>query len=377
MFQLRQSYLCGALKEYTKESPEIMAVFFQFPWAKVEPDGHFLLNFALAIRDYLGARGNGWWSQGIGQPPQITYEIGHALLLDKHYDEHARWRLPRDEIPFLTFQENKKALKYPPNFDHNWKSYYEWRCLPLKSPAALLLHWPLSVYRLLFLMGFVPHNSPVSRRTLVIYYIGVEQELECLPVFGELALLLPNTDIELIMFGQRVYQLTTLAKPPALASREYVFEFTAPVDYGSGTLRVCLNKTGPFCDPITLLSDHPYPYPDVLIGLNASITSYDEWWPVLAISRALKIPFGITDYNRECLVDDEGNYGSIIHHAVTEGRISQPVGCCKGTAMESIHQPCAKALDPFMKPSVSRHPTSYLPFMNNGFTCIVTPRASG
>lgn len=23
----------------------------------------------------------------------------------------------------------------------SWKDYYEWRCIPLHSPVALLLHW--------------------------------------------------------------------------------------------------------------------------------------------------------------------------------------------------------------------------------------------
>ncbi|TDL14292.1 hypothetical protein BD410DRAFT_833121 [Rickenella mellea] len=264
----------------------------KFPWAKLEPDGNFLLWFALSMRDLFAAGGNGWWAQGLGHRSYSPYEIGHAgaqlLLLERHPSEQNGWCLPRDEVPLLSFQENK-LLKYPPDFEHNWKSYYEWRGLPLTSPAALLLHWPLSVYRLLFLMGFIPQTSPESRRKLVLYYIGVQLwRIGASPT--------KYTDVELIMFGQRAYQLTTLAKPPVLASKEYVFEYTAPAEYGSGTLRIRFDKTGPFWDPKTLLFNRPYPYPDALIGLNAGISCHEQWRPVLPISRSLKIPFGVTDY---------------------------------------------------------------------------------
>ncbi|TDL15667.1 hypothetical protein BD410DRAFT_853351, partial [Rickenella mellea] len=371
-------YHCAGLKV---ESTEVMAVFLQFPWAKLEPEGYFLLWFALATRDLFGTGGNGWWAQGIGRRTYSFHEIGNAgqkLLLDEHHlSDHSRWSLPRDEVPFL-LSPNKKSLEYPPNFEHNWKSYYEWRGLPLSSPASLLLHWPLSVYRLLFLMGLVPQTIPVSRGRLVLYYIGVQQELDCIPIFGELAVLLPNTDVELILFGQRAYQLTTLAKPPSLASGDYVFTYTAPPEYGSGTLRIRLDKTGPFWDPTTLLSDRPYPYPDALIGLNAGISCHEQWRPVLSISRTLKIPFGVTDFNRQCLADDEGNTVPMVHSAASDIRTQHRSGCYKARVMlEALHRPFEKALNPFMKPGAMKDPTSYLPSGINGFTSVITPRLTG
>ncbi|TDL17379.1 hypothetical protein BD410DRAFT_754422, partial [Rickenella mellea] len=252
--------------------------------------------------------------------------------------------------------------KYPPIFEHNWRSYYDWRGIPLKSPAALLLHWPLSVYRLLFLLGFVPQDVEESRRKLVLYYIGVQQELDCLPVFGELALLLPNTDVELIMFGQRAYQLTTLAKPPALASRDYVFEYTAPAECGAGSVRIRLDKTSDYWDPATIMFDHPHPFPDAFIGLNSGISAHKQWAPVVIMSRALGIPFGITDFNRDCLAADANEYPVMLRSAVTDVRIDRLVGCCKAKAvLESIAQPCAKALNPFMKPRAYRVLTGHLP----------------
>lgn len=33
-----------------------------------------------------------------------------------------------------------------PKHISNWKEYYEWRCIPLNSPVALLLHWVCCVF---------------------------------------------------------------------------------------------------------------------------------------------------------------------------------------------------------------------------------------
>ncbi|TDL17378.1 hypothetical protein BD410DRAFT_883594, partial [Rickenella mellea] len=77
-------YLCATLNEFMKESPEVMAVFLQFPWAKLEPDGKFLLWFALALRDMSEGDGSGWWAQGVGYGPMDIGHAGKRSLLDKH-----------------------------------------------------------------------------------------------------------------------------------------------------------------------------------------------------------------------------------------------------------------------------------------------------
>jgi hypothetical protein len=97
------------------------------------------------------------------------------LRSDKHLDEMDGWKLPAEEIPWLTFSEGRKAPSFPPTFEHNWTSYYKWRGLPLNSPAALLLHWPLTIYRLLFLLGFLHlETGGTVRRKLSIHLLGVE-----------------------------------------------------------------------------------------------------------------------------------------------------------------------------------------------------------
>jgi hypothetical protein len=80
-----------------------------------------------------------------------------------------------EDMPWLTFSEGQKAPSFPLVFEQNWMSYYKWRGLPLKSPAALLLHWPLSMYRLLYLLGFVPKDpGGPEHRKLTIHWLGIE-----------------------------------------------------------------------------------------------------------------------------------------------------------------------------------------------------------
>jgi hypothetical protein len=60
-------------------------------------------------------------------------------------------------------------------FEHNWTSYYKWRGLLITSIAVLLLHWRLSIYRLLYLLGFIPLETDGGERCkLSIHCLGIE-----------------------------------------------------------------------------------------------------------------------------------------------------------------------------------------------------------
>ncbi|KAF8963774.1 hypothetical protein BDZ97DRAFT_1819120 [Flammula alnicola] len=137
----------------------------------------------------------------------------------------------------------------PPSFEHNWANYYyKWRGLPAESPACLLLHWPLTVYRLLFILELVEKEVPNERRHLLVHLVGIEMEVDFLPIFGELALLFPNTDIELVLFGPGVIRIIQDAsrQPDCLANQPTIFQYTAPEVSGGGTVRVSFSYEGPF-----------------------------------------------------------------------------------------------------------------------------------
>lgn len=95
--------------------------------------------------------------------------------------ERTGWKLPEKEIPWLDFSFGGKPPKVA-SFEQNWASYYEWRGLPLQSPAVLLLHWPLTAYRLLTIAGVVPVPASETRRQLTVHMLGVEKEVDFLPM---------------------------------------------------------------------------------------------------------------------------------------------------------------------------------------------------
>jgi hypothetical protein len=124
--------------------------------------------------------------------------------------------------------------------------------------------------------------------------------------FGELALLFPNTDIDIVMFGPPAYNLTRQAKPSAIAAQKYAYEFRSPEQCGSGSIRIQLYKESAIWDPIDILSRKMIP--DALIGLNAGMSAFATWRPLFSTSRALSIPFAITKYGRISLVEDRFHF---------------------------------------------------------------------
>lgn len=164
--------------------PEMTAIAKQFPWARMQKDGSFEFSVFLMSKDLLGTgREFGWWTMSPCCKDRSTYTWGFQLLEAQHMKEKEGWKLPDDQIPWLDFAAGgREPPQLPVDFEHTWEAYYKWRGLPMESPACLMLHWPLSVFRLLHILELVPSTPPTERRRLLIHYIGVERELDFLPL---------------------------------------------------------------------------------------------------------------------------------------------------------------------------------------------------
>jgi hypothetical protein len=191
--------------------------------------------------------------------------------------------------------------------------------------------------------------------------------------FGELALLLPNTDVDIVMFGQCAHNMAHRAHPPALAAQKYAYEYRAPEHCGSGSIRIQLYKMSPIWDPIDILSRKMIP--DVLIGLNAGMSLFDTWHPVFATSRALSIPFALTEYTRMSLAEDLFNFECFVEEARRNGQLSELLGREKMQVLaKSLDHPPCSAINPFMRPGHKAPQTHHMPTAVNGFSCIITSR---
>ncbi|XP_058080162.1 uncharacterized protein LOC131228497 isoform X2 [Magnolia sinica] len=110
------------------------------------------------------------------------------------------WNLPSDLCP-CTEPINSVSMRLS-----SWKDYYQWRCLPLNSPVALLLHWPLTIYQGVQLASSIRPISEI-RSKLHIHYLGPVKELLQLAVFGELHALFPGLQVHIELVGPEVPQI--------------------------------------------------------------------------------------------------------------------------------------------------------------------------
>jgi hypothetical protein len=192
--------------------------------------------------------------------------------------------------------------------------------------------------------------------------------------FGELALLFPNTDVDMVMFGASAYNLARQAKPSAIAARQYAYEYRAAEQCGSGSIRIQLYKESAIWDPDDILPREMIP--DVLIGLNAGMSAFSTWNPVFLTSRQLSIPFAITEFGRLSLAEDRYHFGKYVDEARTQierdGLFRRDPE--RGQAMiKSVNYQPSAEINPFMRPGRVASITNRVPNAVNGFSCIVTP----
>ncbi|KAF8062305.1 hypothetical protein FPV67DRAFT_1563674 [Lyophyllum atratum] len=371
--------ICKDMKEANGRTPEMQAIAEQFPWAKLQSDGTCNFLIFLASKGLLDTgRKAGWWTRPPCCVGTSQYVWGFLLLEDEHLRDDVGWKLPSEQVPWLDFTLGHSAPPIcPPPPEHSWSKYYAWRGLPLESPAVMCLHWPLSVFRLLYLLRLASANT-LGRRHLTVHLLGVEREVEFLPLFGELALLLPNTDIDLVLFGPGVATILEKAqeKPSCLASRPFAYTYKAPKVSGGATIRIELARCGSFFDGanLDLLRKEK---PDAMIALNAGLSTYPEWRSAVLASRALAIPFAVTDYTEISLGSDIRLLLRMFPYwktvwfpklklpTIEQQRISE---------MASASYPID--LNPFMHPGPRPQNLHAGPNSYNGYTLIVTPGAA-
>lgn len=353
----------------------MQAIAKPFPWIRQTHDGSSIVDRYRASRGLFGCGPDyGWWTEApCSCDDEVDYMWGTHLLEDEHLDDRQGWKLPDDEIPWLDFDSTHiPPPSTSPNFDHTWASYYKWRGLPMRSPAAVLLHWPLSIFRLLHQLHCIPSEPSSERRRLTVHLLGVERELDVLPIFGELALLIPNTDIDLVMFGPGVFRLLIDAQEDedCLASQPYAYSYKAPDVSGGSTIRISLSDTGP------IWGDHEIhtssSRPDAMVALNANLSGYGPWQLALLASRAYNIPFAVTE-RQEVNID----LGLAALHDLPQARATMwSLIDLDEKEEKRIDRTARKGftwgLNPFMCPGPRPQTLGGGPMTSNGFEFIIT-----
>ncbi|KAI3720277.1 hypothetical protein L6452_21190 [Arctium lappa] len=188
----------------------------------------------------------------------------------------------------------------------SWNDYYEWRGIPLDSPVALLLHWPLTVYQAIQLAS-EKQLIPKTTDELCIHYLGPERELYQLALFGELHALLPGVQVHIDFVGPAVPHDRD-GETISLYSYAHCVETNCSCKSGKGefsshtatdksaaiTIRL---HSGCYHDRYRELTKEFLP--ELIIAPNAGIAAYKSWLPTIELIREIEIPAIFSDYCEE------------------------------------------------------------------------------
>ncbi|KAJ6524409.1 hypothetical protein DFH09DRAFT_1372161 [Mycena vulgaris] len=379
---------CPWAKASMEQWPQVRAIQALFPWSAYLKSPRAMAWIPNQVELLLGLKGdgaaNGYWQEPADikdlhdseNPYRTTspaYICHGSMLLRAALPSHTdAWTLPAAHIPLLAFEDAESRIPalHDSGAVRDWATWYEWRKLPRESPVALRMDVVLTVYHLLTAVLGVVVTSPAattSRRTLVVHFVGAEKELNIVPLFSELALLIPNVDIFLTLFGPACKTLCDIAAqkyPGSLATKGTVFKYTAPTALGGSTLRVKIDGRENY--GLEGTEDRP----DALVlfmptslAENAGLFAYMTWQIVYNYVSRKGIPWGITEYHMDEALEYEGHmvqWRDLAIYAcelsVQRGMISREELGRELAALEGA-QARGAGVNPFMRPGLMQSDT--------------------
>ncbi|KAK1413776.1 hypothetical protein QVD17_35559 [Tagetes erecta] len=188
----------------------------------------------------------------------------------------------------------------------SWSEYYEWRGIPLDSPAALLLHWPLTIYQAIQL-AFAEQLITETTDELCIHYLGPERELYQTAIFGELHALLPGVQVHIDFVGPAVppdrdgetIDLYSYAHclDANCSCKTHKSEFSSHINHDKPPEITLRFHSGYYHDRYKDLTKKFLP--ELIIAPNAGIAAYKSWLPTIELIREIEIPAIFSDYCEE------------------------------------------------------------------------------
>ncbi|KAH7690798.1 HIT/MYND zinc finger-like protein [Dioscorea alata] len=235
----------------------------------------------------------------------------------------------------------------------SWKDYYQWRCLPLDSPVAILLHWPLTIYHCFRLTSAQTLTSGV-RDKLHIHYLGPDKELYQLAVFGELKALFPGIQLHIELVGPAVPQFrdgeeTSLCEylhcsDEGCPCKSSYKELSGGGCKGNSSVVTLKLRKGFYHDKVRdILKQDSYPH--LIVAPNAGVAAYSSWLPTIELIKEMGVLAVFTDYCEEA-----ANLAACCISNVTNRPLKLPI-----------------QINPFRQPFVMEDSALYLPCYSNCF----------
>ncbi|XP_068128113.1 zinc finger MYND domain-containing protein 15 [Hyperolius riggenbachi] len=325
---ISHAHWCDRMKNYMQGEAELAQLPFYF--SREVTSRTFDKEWFLSSRKLTG----GCWSSESIHHFTSLFKI---QKLDTTLEGGSEYFEPMSNVePFLK-QQPKERLRSPVE---TWKEYYAWRGISLNNSIAALLTYPLTVYHIISKM--VPQHFPdlnvVNKRSLKIHIIEARMELRNLLLFWELAVLMPQVTLELVLVGSDL--------PPEMDERSLII-------HKEGGDVICSDVSFSANERLRgiQVKVHARPYhslqvakPDIVIGFNSGFGLDDSWLSTLPRLQAMKVAAYFSDCSQySCEVD-----GQVVGMA-TGGTISPPM------------------LNPFRSPLRIFAADNNMPWYNNAF----------
>ncbi|XP_061174546.1 zinc finger MYND domain-containing protein 15-like [Saccostrea echinata] len=259
------SFWCSKFHSYMKDKK---IAEFPFEFSKETCSSDF---DEMQYREFLqnkGVFGEGCWlREGLNPADEVQrYSYGKCMDLDNPY-----------VLPVESCVLDEPVCVDSQSAVVDWSSYYRCRGLDLSSPIALLLQWPLTVFYIIKYLLNIQNAVNPSDGQINIDIVGVEKEVELIPVFKELGYLLSDHVISIHMFGKHLHH--------RVKEKSWIFSnVTITVHNQFYHKHVSQERI-----------------PNVVIGLNAGLAAYSSWIPTINKLKEMKIPAYFTDYCRSSI----------------------------------------------------------------------------
>ncbi|KAG9439848.1 hypothetical protein H6P81_020013 [Aristolochia fimbriata] len=280
-----------------------------------------------------------------------------SFLMRRGLHEIGMWKLECGCMPLLSSADHSRVYndwdlpsimcpcsepKSPMPKCLSWNDYYNWRCLPLHSPVALLLHWPLTIYESIQLSRIVVPTSDVHCRFHILY-LGPDKELLQLGIFQELQALL-CCPVHIDFVGPAVPQYRDGEK---IDTNGYAHCSDAGCSCklpNNGTSRLTMQLwKGLYHERHKDVVKDSFPH--LIVAPNAGIAAYTSWLPTIELIRMMDVPSIFSDYCEEAAL-------------LAANCIGQVTG-------QSLRYPIQ--LNPFRQPLAVADSALYLPCYSNCF----------